>query len=133
AVAQHALATLRAKLRDMTHRVDVSPETLRSAITRVEDERDKLSLDAEAMAVRRKAVEATIAKISKSAEEQMKSDRIAVELQKLVNAREAEVKRVQDLSVNKAVAQAELEAAEARLAEARVHLWERQEVVTRSA
>src|SRR5207249_5446131 len=79
AVAHDKLAGLRAELRQMTHRVDVSPETLRGAITRLEDERDKLSLDVEAMGVRRKAVEATIAKISKSAVEQIRGDRIAVE------------------------------------------------------
>ena len=133
ALAHNRLAELRAAARDMTHRVDVSPETLRGAITRLEDERDKLALDTEAMAVRRKAVESTIARISKSAEEQIKGDRIALELQKLVQSREAELKRMQDLSAQKFVAQAEVEAAEARVGEARVRLWERQEIVTRSA
>jgi hypothetical protein len=133
AVARSNLATLRTAAREITHRVDVSPESLRAAITRLEDERDKLALDTEAMVVRRKAVESTIAKISKTAEEQIKSDRIAVELQKLVQSRETELKRMQALSANKAVAQAEVEAAEARVGEARVRLWERQEIVTRTA
>ncbi len=117
----------------MTHRVDVSPETLRAAITRLEDERDKLALDAEAMGVRSKALVNTIDKISKTGEEQIKGDRIAVELQKLIEAREAELKRMQVLSANKSVAQAEVEAAEAKVGEARVRLWERQEIVTRTA
>ena len=133
AVAHANLTARRAQLREMTHRVDVSPETLRGAITRLEDERDKLSLDSEAMGVRRKAVEATIAKISKTAEDQIKSDRIAVELAKLVDAREAELKGMQNLAANRAVAQAEVEAAEAKVGEARVRLWERQEIVTRTA
>jgi chromosome segregation ATPase len=133
AVVQSSLGTLRARLRDMTHRVDVSPETLRGTITRVEDERDKLRLDAEAMAVRRKAVEATIAKISKTAENQIKSDRIAVELEKLVQSRETDLKRTQQLAAQNNVSQAELEASEGRLGEARVRLWERQEIVTRTA
>ena len=72
-------------------------QTLRGAITRLEDERDKLSLDWESMAVRRKAIEQAIARISKTAEEQIKSDRIALELEKLVQSREAELKRMQDL------------------------------------
>src|SRR5204863_2703935 len=41
--------------------------------------------------------------------------------------------RMQVLSANKTVAQAEVEAAEAKAAEARVRLWERQEIVTRTA
>src|SRR5258705_4422380 len=52
--AQDQLAKLRGNLRSITHRVDVSPETLRGAITRLEDERDKLSLDTESMTVRKK-------------------------------------------------------------------------------
>ena len=133
ALVRSNLAELRANLRAMTHRVDVSPETLRAAITRLEDERDKLALDAEAMGVRSKALVNTIDKISKTGEEQIKGDRIAVELQKLIEAREVELKRMQVLSANKSVAQAEVEAAEAKVGEARVRLWERQEIVTRTA
>jgi chromosome segregation ATPase len=133
AETQAQLQRRRAGLRDITHRVDVSPETLRGAITRLEDERDKLALDAESQAVRKKAIEQTIAKIAETAEKQMKTDRIAVELEKLVASREAEMTRMQKLAVAKTVSQAEVEAAEARVGEARVRLWERQEVVSRTA
>jgi hypothetical protein len=133
AESQAQLQRRRAQLRDITHRVDVSPEALRAAITRLEDERDKLALDAESQAVRKKAIEQTIVKITGTAEKQMKTDRIVVELEKLVDSRDAEMKRMQQLAVAKTVAQAEVEAAEARVGEARVRLWERQEVVSRTA
>jgi hypothetical protein len=130
---QDQLSRLRSTLRQATHRVDVSPETLRGSITRLEDERDKLSLDAEAMGVRRKAIETTIAKISKSAEDQIKGDRVAVELAKLIDARQTELKRMQQLSANNTVSQSDVEAAESKVGEARVRLWERQEIVTKTA
>jgi hypothetical protein len=133
AQAQDVLTQLRKKLRDITNRVDVSPDTLRGAITRLEDERDKLALDSESMKVRRKAIEETIAKITDKAAVEMKQDRIAVELQKLVQSRETELKRMQQLAAGNNVAQAEVEASEGRVGEARVKLWERQEIVTRTA
>jgi len=131
--AQDRLSKLRSTLRQITHRVDVSPETLRSAITRLEDERDKLALDTESMAVRKKAIEQTIARITETGADQMKKDRVAVELEKLIQSRETELKRMQAMAANATVSAAEAEAAESRVGEARVRLWERQEVVTRSA
>jgi len=133
AEAQDRLTQLRRNLRGITHRVDVSPDALRGAITRLEDERDKLALDSESMKVRRKAIEDTIAKITDRAAAEMKRDRIAVELEKLVQSRENELKRMQQLAAGNNVAQAEVEAAEGRVGEARVKLWERQEIVTRTA
>jgi hypothetical protein len=127
------LAKLRSNLRSITHRVDVSPETLRGAITRLEDERDKLKLDTESMMVRRKAIEDTIAEITAKSAEQMKKDRVAVELDKLIASREMELKRMQQLAAQNNVSRADVEAAEARVGEARVRLWERQEIVNRTA
>jgi hypothetical protein len=131
--AQDRLAKLRSQLRAITHRVDVSPETLRGAITRLEDERDKLSLDCESMTVRKKAIQDTIAEITVKGAEEMKRDRVAVELDKLIQARQIDLKRTQQLAAANNVAQADVEAAEARVGEARVRLWERQEVVNKSA
>ena len=131
--AQDRLSKLRSTLRQITHRVDVSPETLRGAITRLEDERDKLALDAEAMGVRKGAIEKTVARITETGADQMKKDRVAVELEKLIQSRETELKRMQQLAAENSVARAEVEASEGRLGEARVRLWERQEIVTRSA
>ncbi len=131
--ARDRLAQLRNNLRQITRRVDVSPESLRLAVTRLEDELERLSLDFEGQAERKKAIEAAVAEISQAAQKQMTSDRIAVELQKLVTQREADVKRIQDLAANNNVSRAEVDAAEARLSEARVRLWERQEVVARTA
>ena len=85
------------------------------------------------MAVRKKAIEAAIARISETAEKQIKSDRIVVELEKLVANRETELKRMQQLVAANTVPQSEVEATEARVGEARVRLWERQEIVTRTA
>src|SRR5258706_10383240 len=82
--AQDRLAKLRSNLRNMTSRVDVSPDTLRGAITKLEDERDRLVLDTESMTVRKKAIEVTISRITEKAAEEMKRDRIAVELEKLI-------------------------------------------------
>jgi len=131
--AQDRLSKLRSTLRQIIHRVDVSPETLRGAITRLEDERDKLALDAEAMGVRKGAIEKTIARITETGADQMKKDRVAVELEKLIQSRETELKRMQQLAAENSVARAEVEASEGRLGEARVRLWERQEIVSRSA
>jgi hypothetical protein len=131
--AQDQLAKLRGNLRSITHRVDVSPETLRGAITRLEDERDKLALDTESMKVRRKAIEDTIAEITAKTAEQMKKDRVAVELEKLIVSRETEVKRMQQLAAENNVSAAQLEESQGRLGEARVRLWERQEIVNRTA
>ncbi len=131
--AQDRLSKLRSTLRQATHRVDVSPETLRSAITRLEDERDKLALDTESMAVRKKAIEDTIAQITAKSAEGMKKDRVAVELEKLIQSRETDLKRMQQLAAENSVSRAQLEETEGRLGEARVRLWERQEVVNRTA
>jgi len=133
AEAQDRLTKLRRMLRDITHRVDVSPETLRGAITRLEDERDKLALDTESMVYRKKAIEDAIAEITAKSAEAMKKDRVAVELDKLIQSREVELKRMQQLAAEKNVSQADVEATEARVGEARVRLWERQEVVNRTA
>jgi len=131
--AQERLAKLRSNLRAITRRVDVSPETLRGAITRLEDERDKLALDTESMAVRKKAIQDTIAEITEKSAQEMKKDRVAVELEKLVQGREEEVRRMQKLAAENTISAAQLEESQARLGEARVKLWERQEVINRTA
>jgi len=48
---------------------------------------DKLALDTESMKVRRKAIEEAIAEITAKSAEQMKKDRVAVELEKLIVSR----------------------------------------------
>jgi predicted nucleic acid-binding Zn-ribbon protein len=130
--SRQRLVQIRTQLREITRRVDVSADSLRSAITRTEDERDRLALDLEGQRVRKEAIHNTIAETTKKAQNQLTEDRIAVELSKLIASRDKDFERLQQLKAEKLVAQAELDAAEARIGEVRLRLWERQEAVSRT-
>jgi predicted nucleic acid-binding Zn-ribbon protein len=83
--------------------------------------------------VRRVAAEKAIAEITRAAGTQIKNDRIVQELEKLVAGRELDMKRLNELKGQNLVAAAEVEAGDARIGEARVRLWERQETLNRTA
>jgi hypothetical protein len=131
--AHQRLLQIRQQLRKLTRRVDVSPDSLRAAITRLEDERDRFTLDVEGQTVRRQVIQEAIANIAKTAQAQMNDDRIAAELAKVVAARESDLRRIQQLKSQNLVAETELQNAGVGIAEAKVKLWERQEMVNRSA
>jgi hypothetical protein len=130
--SRQRLVMIRTQLREITRRVDVSPDSLSAAITRAQDERDRLALDLEGQRVRREAIENTIAQTTKKAQAQIADDRIATELSKLVAKRENDLKRLQQLKAENNVSQAEVDNAEAQIGEARVRLWERQEAINRT-
>src|SRR5260221_288239 len=84
----------RDKAREVTGRLDVSPEAIRTAAAKLEDLRTMLELDAVGGAARRKGIEEGIAKISDREEKRVKENPAVVELINVVKAREQSLDRV---------------------------------------
>jgi hypothetical protein len=125
------LADRRNRLRDATGRVDV--QNWREAIAGLEQEREKLSLDLAGQQARRKAIEKTIATITKQAEGRAKDDPVAVEFEKIVQVRERELGLVREMVATGRASQVEAADLEAKVADAKSKLLERRELATRGA
>ena len=126
-VAVKTLEKLQQEIRGLTHRLDVSSEALQKAAARLDEQLETLELDEVGSGARRKATEQAIKQETDRLERGTKDDRVAVELQNLVTAREAQLARINQLMKTGAVAQAEMEAAVASVAEAKAKLAERQQ------
>jgi chromosome segregation ATPase len=112
----------REKARAMTGRLDVSPEAIRTAAAKLEDLRTTLELDAAGGAARRKAIEEGIARIGDREEKRVKEDPAAVELDKVVKAREQMLERLQKAYEAAQVSAADVGQAQAAVAEAKARV-----------
>jgi hypothetical protein len=119
---QHA-AQAKAEIRELSGRSDASG--IGQAVTKMEEELTRLELDELAKSARREALEKEIAHQAEKVEKKIASDAIAVELEKVVEAREEQRKRLQLLGESGTVPQAEVSQALAGAAEARAKLLER--------
>jgi hypothetical protein len=124
--AQQKLSTMRAKARAIAQRADVSSRSLAEALTRLEEERQKLELDVMGKTARREALEKQVAEQTAAVEKKAADDPVAVELQKVVEARQVRVTQLEELVRAKAASQAEVQEAVGAVAEARAKLLERQ-------
>jgi chromosome segregation ATPase len=127
------VAALQDELRNKTGRVDVNPDSLRKAASRVENELESLQLDAAGGEARMEALTKTIADVAKRGEETAKGDEVAAQLAIVVAVREKEVAMLEKLAAQATVAQGEVEAKRATLAEAKARLAERRMNVAATA
>ena len=117
---------LRAKLRDLAGRADVSTQGITAAVSRLEEEKEKLELDLLGKKARREALEKEIAEQAATLQKQTDSDPVARELKTIVEVRTAKLDNLKKLVDSGQASQGELNDAIASVAEARAKLAERQ-------
>ena len=84
--AEHRVNELRAEMRKLTGRSEISTKTISETVTALEDESTKLELDILAKTARRDALAKEIADQSAKVQQKIAGDAIAGELQKVVEA-----------------------------------------------
>jgi hypothetical protein len=117
--AEREAAELRARMRKLAGRGDISGKTITEAMTRLEEEKQKLELDMMAKTARREALEEGIAEQSKRAQEKVTDDPIAAELEAGVKIREVQLDRLKKMFQSGTASNEEMQEAAAKLAEAR--------------
>jgi len=133
ALAKNAVADIEQKLHALTQRADVSRASLAKAANHMDEEVEALALEQAGADARQKALEVTIAQQAKRAEAAVQADEVAVELQKVVDARTTQVKRMEQLHATGAVPNTDVDGAMAALAEARARLAERRQQTAAAA
>ena len=116
---------MREWLRKKTNRVDVSPQALAQAATKLEAVRDELLLDAAGAQARRKALSNAIAEQSNHAEAETVKDPVVSALAVVVKEHEDNVKRLEAQFKAATVSAADLSSARAALATAQANLAEK--------
>jgi hypothetical protein len=117
---------LRAKLRELAGRADVSTQGVTAAVSRLEEEKEKLELDLLGKKARREALEKEIAGQADRLQKQAQTDPVVAELKKVVEAREAKLKQVRQQYDSGAASQREVNDSVVEVAEARAKLAERE-------
>ena len=123
--SERQAAELRSKMRQLAGRADISGKTITDAMTRLEEEKQKLELDQMAKSARRDELEKQIAEQSEKIQKKIESDPIAAELQKVVDARAEKADFANKQAGAGTVSMSEARDAVAQLAEARARLLER--------
>lgn len=126
AQAADALRQRRRHLGEKLGRADVSAQQLRQTVLNLEAQREALELDDAGAHARRQALEKAINAAAARAEDSAASDPAVAELKALVKVREAQVARMAELRKAGAVPEAEIDNAQAQLAEARASLAQRE-------
>jgi hypothetical protein len=127
------LQEARQALFDKAGRSDLLRESVLGDIKNLESGKDRLEMTVAEAQAEGNALMARIAMIGKKVEAGMKDDPIAAELEKIVTGREAELQRVKTLAGRGAASDAEVRAAHAQVAQARVEVLRRREEVNRAA
>ena len=130
--ARESLNKHRAKLRDLTGRID-AVENWSDAVAAMEQERHRLTIDLAGQQARRKAIEETVAKVTKQAEARAEDDPIGAEFSKILAIRERELAYAKTLAKTKDISESAIADIEMKVADAKAKLLERREVATRSA
>jgi hypothetical protein len=115
---------VRDELRKQTGRADVSPDGIRQAITKLQEQQEQLQLDKAGAAGRYQGLTVAIDELTAQMKKKADSDAAAAELEHVLSLRQQELKRTQELSQARAISQHDLEQAESAVAEARVKLLE---------
>ncbi len=117
---------LRARLRDLAGQADVSTQGVTSAVSRLEEEKQKIELDLLGKKARREAIEKEIAEQTALLQKQAEDDPVVKELKTIVEVRTAKLDNVKKAIDSGAASQGDLSDAIAAVAEARAKLAERQ-------
>ena len=131
--SRQELMALRQKLRDATGRSEADADRIRSELSQLEDRRQELQLELESRAARMKALSENMGTITQKVEQEVRDDTVSAELQKVVEAREAQVERAKQLMDVGKLSRSEYEDAVARAAEARARLMDRRGEVAERA
>ena len=123
---QHELRTA------VRNRCGLSPENVMPILLGLERERFTLEIEVKLKAARREALAQMVAKEAKLVRERAGSDEILEHLNKIVEARRAELAALKQAREAKAVAEQEVKNAEADLAEAQIRLALRREELGKS-
>jgi predicted nucleic acid-binding Zn-ribbon protein len=113
---------IRNEIRDQTGLVEVTPESIRQVIGKLQEQREQLELDGAGAAGRRKGIDEAVAALSAKLKDRAASDPVADELAKVVEVRETQLTRMQELHKQAVVSQESIEGAQAALATARAEL-----------
>ena len=124
--ANRQLKQIRNQLRDLSGRSDVSPKTLISALSSMDDELQRLQIERLSKDARRRALEEQIAELTERVQKRIESDPIATELKKVVDAREESVSTLKKMYESGTSSRAELTQAVAQAAEAKAKLLQQQ-------
>src|SRR3954468_24835570 len=116
---------IQAQLGSNSGRADASPEAVQAAVTKLEDERQRLELELAGMEARLEAVQDQIEKATVSGQKEAAADPVIPELEKAVAARQKLVDLTRKRVDAGAATPQEFSAAEAELSEARVQLLDR--------
>jgi hypothetical protein len=133
ASADRALRDLIHHLRAITHRADVSAESLQATARSLEEQRETLLLQNAGEQARREAIESAIAERSAKVQDQLQNDQVILELQKSVNLRIDALKGIQNMVKAGVSPQTDITAAEAQLLQDKVQLAQRQQQVADGA
>lgn len=124
------LMTTEAEVRQATGRLDVSPDALQKAASRLDELHETLMLEQVGADARRRGIERAMKQEVEIAAKHLEEDAVLTELQKLAQTREVQLKRIQELRKAAAVSEADVDGAVAALAEAKAKLAERQQQST---
>jgi hypothetical protein len=127
--AMTSVRSLRNDLRALTHRVDVSPESLHVTARTLEEQRETLMLETAGGNARRDALAEALAAQSATAAGSLQNDPILIEMTKVVGFKEDAIKYKEQMRKEGVAGPAEVEAAQADLSEAKIRLAQRQQEV----
>jgi hypothetical protein len=114
---------LNGEIRKLTGgRLDTYADTLQKAATKLDDEIDDATLEADAIHARKGAITEQIDLLSKRRQDAVDKDPVAAELQKVVDVRQGEVNRDTKLVDAATMSRADLDQAVAALGEAKAQL-----------
>lgn len=122
----HKAEGIRTELQKETGRTDVSPQGLHKAIAWLEAQRESLRLEQAGGDARLQALADAVARATVKSESAAKDDPAMAELQKLVQAQTNALARVQQMFKNGVAGAAEVDKANAAVAEAKVQVAQRQ-------
>jgi len=126
---QDTLAKTRNDLRHTSGHLDVSAVSLQNSAVKLDEQVESIRLELQGNEARSRALSDVIEQQSKRALARAEKDPVAIELQKLVDLRSVAADRVQAAYKAGAAPTAEVDAAAAALAEAKVRLAERRQTL----
>lgn len=119
-------------LDSLTQHQAVSRETMNEKMKSLELERERINMELYAKQARRKALAAQMDEMKTALSDKIQQDEVLEQLNKIVEARVAEVKRMQELQKSNAATNSEVQATEAKVAEAKVRVAERKDLLRQS-
>ncbi|CAN5518290.1 hypothetical protein BH09PLA1_BH09PLA1_25640 [soil metagenome] len=118
---------LEKSLRDISGRVDVSPQNLMNAITQLDEEHMRLEIEQAAKLARRTALTKALADSKKEVEQRVTEDPVVAELEKIVAIKSEAMKRKREMAEQGVISKDELAEADAELSQVRAQLLDRRQ------